>query len=80
MNQFVVLIDLEDERVVDVVPAEYLNGEPCAEEDETDDKCEPVRVHTSKNLRPVRLNACVRRTDAQEDEEGGHHEEATSKE
>ena len=53
MDQLVVLVDLEDERVVDVVSTEYLDVESCCEQDENQDRCEVVTIHSGVYLIPV---------------------------
>ena len=45
VNQFVVLVDLEDKCVIDTVASKYLDGESCSEQYEADDRSDDVDVH-----------------------------------
>ena len=55
VNQLVILVDLENERVVDVVASEYLDRKTSGEHDEANDGCEVIGVHTGINLLPFRM-------------------------
>lgn len=55
VNQLVILVDLENERVVDVVASEYLDRKTSGEHDEADDGCEVIGIHTGINLLPFRM-------------------------
>lgn len=72
VDKLVMLVNLEDERVVDIVSAEDLHREACPEQDEADDEGEVVRVDASVYLCPIGRRVLIGRTDAQEGEEGGH--------
>lgn len=53
MYQFVVLVDLENERVIDVVSAENLHSKSCGKDYERDDPSEVVYVHSVTYLAPM---------------------------
>ena len=78
MDQSVVLIYLEDERVVDVVTTENLHSEAGREQYEADYRSEVVCVYAREYLVPIWV--VDRRTNAEEQEEAEKYGAATTEE
>lgn len=68
MYELVILIDLKNERIVDVGAPKYLDGKARAENYEHDDRCEVIGVHARVYLFPFRITIVW--AHAKEDEKG----------
>ena len=78
VNELVVLIDLKDEGVVNVEPAEDLNCEAHRKQHKADHCCENIGVHSRIDLVPVFPLRCW--AYREEQEKGKKHDEPSTKE
>ena len=74
MYNRVLLIDLEDERIVDTVSSEDLDGESSCKEEEDDRRQEVVRVDASVELAPCRSRTLLCWSYQEKDEESCEHQ------
>ncbi len=79
MNQFVVLVHLEYESVIDVVAAKDLNCKTGAEQNEAYHGREIIRINACVDLAPVRVAIGTRRY-RKEDKKGEQDEKSSAKE